>query len=92
GTKEDTPNTVAISSVIASVVLLIIADIGRRRSRSSLLRLYAVLSFLANLLFTASLANQYSLLKWHNRVANGCRWKSVVELFSVVAVVFAIAA
>jgi len=26
--KEDTPNTVAISSVIASVVLLIIADIG----------------------------------------------------------------
>ncbi|WJX48870.1 hypothetical protein P8452_35375 [Trifolium repens] len=27
-TKEDTQNTVAISSVIASVVLLIIADIG----------------------------------------------------------------
>jgi len=28
GTEEDTPNTVAISSVIVSVVLLIIADIG----------------------------------------------------------------
>jgi hypothetical protein len=28
GTKEDTPNTVAISSVIAGVLLLIIADIG----------------------------------------------------------------
>jgi len=28
GTKEDTPNTFAISSVIASVVLLIIADTG----------------------------------------------------------------
>ncbi|KAI5436784.1 hypothetical protein KIW84_023054 [Lathyrus oleraceus] len=36
---------------------------GRRRSRSSLLRLYAILSSLAMLLFTASLANQYSLLK-----------------------------
>ncbi|XP_045833520.1 uncharacterized protein LOC123924617 [Trifolium pratense] len=70
GTKEDTPNTVAISSVIASVVLLIIADIGRRRSRSSLLRLYAVLSFLANLLFTASLANQYSLLKVIHYLSN----------------------
>ncbi|XP_039683220.1 uncharacterized protein [Medicago truncatula] len=63
GKKEDTPNTVAISSVIVSVVLLIIADIGRRRSRSSLLRLYAVLSSLALLLLTATLANQYSLLK-----------------------------
>lgn len=63
GIKEDTPNTVAISSVIASVVLLIIADIGRRRSRSSLLRLYAVLSSLALLLFAATLANRYSLLK-----------------------------
>ncbi|KAK2432535.1 jagunal protein [Trifolium repens] len=62
-TKEDIQNTVAISSVIASVVLLIIADIGRRRSRSGLLRLYAVLSSIAILLFTVSLANQYSLLK-----------------------------
>ncbi|CAL5193587.1 unnamed protein product [Lathyrus oleraceus] len=63
GEKDNTTNTVAISSLIASVVLLIIADIGRRRSRSSFLRLYAVLSSLAMLLFTASLANQYSLLK-----------------------------
>ncbi|XP_058776315.1 uncharacterized protein LOC131650628 [Vicia villosa] len=63
GKKDDTTNIVAISSVIASVVLLIIGDLGRRRSRSSLLRLYAILSSLAMLLFNASLANQYSLLK-----------------------------
>ncbi|CAK8543415.1 unnamed protein product [Lathyrus sativus] len=63
GKKDDTTNTVAVSSLMASFVLLIIADLGRRRSRSSFLRLYAVLSSLAMLLFTASLANQYSLLK-----------------------------
>ncbi|KAL5100609.1 hypothetical protein RYX36_004936 [Vicia faba] len=63
GKKDGTTNIVAISSVIASLVLLIIGDLGRRRSRSSLLRLYAILSSVAMLLFTASLANQYSLLK-----------------------------
>ncbi|CAI8587541.1 unnamed protein product [Vicia faba] len=63
GKKDGTTDIVAISSVIASLVLLIIGDLGRRRSRSSLLRLYAILSSLAMLLFTASLANQYSLLK-----------------------------
>ncbi|XP_004495765.1 uncharacterized protein [Cicer arietinum] len=63
GTKGDTPNTVAFSSVIASGVLLIIADIGRRRSRSSLLRLYAFLSSIVMLLLVASFAKQYSLLK-----------------------------
>ncbi|CAK8537184.1 unnamed protein product [Lathyrus sativus] len=63
GKKDDTTNIVAISSVIASVILLIIGDLGRRRSRSSLLRLYAILSSLALLLFTASLAHEYSLLK-----------------------------
>ncbi|KAL5081838.1 hypothetical protein RYX36_010259 [Vicia faba] len=63
GKKDGTTNIVAISSVIASLVLLIIGELGRRRSRSSLLRLYAILSSLAMLLFTASLANQYSLLK-----------------------------
>ncbi|CAI8590646.1 unnamed protein product [Vicia faba] len=63
GKKDGTTNIVAISSVIASLVLLIIGDLGRRRSRSSLLRLYTILSSLAMLLFTASLANQYSLLK-----------------------------
>ncbi|CAI8614711.1 unnamed protein product [Vicia faba] len=63
GKKDGTTNIVAISFVIASLVLLIIGDLGRRRSRSSLLRLYAILSSLAMLLFTASLANQYSLLK-----------------------------
>ncbi|CAI8592313.1 unnamed protein product [Vicia faba] len=63
GKKDGTTNIVAISSVISSLVLLIIGDLGRRRSRSSLLRLYAILSSLAMLLFTASLANQYSLLK-----------------------------
>nr|XP_027187101.1 uncharacterized protein LOC101503943 isoform X2 [Cicer arietinum] len=64
GTKGDTPNTVALSSVIASIVLLIIADIGRRRSQTSLLRLYAFVSSIAILLLVASLANQYSLLKY----------------------------
>ncbi|WJX14381.1 hypothetical protein P8452_04655 [Trifolium repens] len=43
-TKEDIQNTVAISSVIASVVLLIIADIGRRRSgNTSLANQYSLL-------------------------------------------------
>ncbi|XP_061341148.1 uncharacterized protein LOC133287510 [Gastrolobium bilobum] len=63
GIGEDTPNTVAFSSVIVSVVSLIFADIGRRRSRSSLLRFYAVVSAIAMLVLIVSLAKHYSLLK-----------------------------
>lgn len=55
GKNDDTTNIVAISFVIASVVLLIIGDLGRRRSRSSLLRLYAILSSLALLLLLTSI-------------------------------------
>ncbi|KAG4925592.1 hypothetical protein JHK87_051132 [Glycine soja] len=61
--EADAPNTVAYSSVIVSVVSLIIGNIGRRRSRSGLLRFYAVVSSIAMLLLIASLATQHLLLK-----------------------------
>ncbi|XP_027356253.1 uncharacterized protein LOC113865725 isoform X2 [Abrus precatorius] len=63
GIEADTPNTIALSSVIVSIILLIIANIGQRRSKSSLLRLYAIVSSIAMVLFIASLSKQYSLLK-----------------------------
>ncbi|KAL2326081.1 hypothetical protein Fmac_025139 [Flemingia macrophylla] len=63
GIEADTRNTVAYSSVIVSVVSLVIANIGRRRSRSGLLRFYAVVSSIAMLLMIASLAEQHLLLK-----------------------------
>ncbi|TKY68580.1 hypothetical protein E2542_SST04836 [Spatholobus suberectus] len=63
GIEADTPNTVAYSSVIVSVVSLIFGNIGRRRSRSGLLRFYAAVSSIAMLLLIASLAKQHLLLK-----------------------------
>lgn len=63
GIEADAPNTVAYSSVIVSVVSLIIGNIGRRRSRSGLLRFYAAVSSIAMLLLIASLAQQHLLLK-----------------------------
>ncbi|KAK7243055.1 hypothetical protein RIF29_37839 [Crotalaria pallida] len=63
GIEKDNLNTIAFSSLIVSVVSLIIAELGRRQSRPSLLRFYAVVSSVAMLLFIASLAKQYSLLK-----------------------------
>ncbi|KAL5167071.1 hypothetical protein HKD37_18G051878 [Glycine soja] len=63
GIEADAPNTVAYSSVIVSVVSLIIGNIGRRRSRSGLLRFYAVVSSIVMLLLIASLATQHLLLK-----------------------------
>ncbi|KAK7258736.1 hypothetical protein RIF29_24319 [Crotalaria pallida] len=63
GIEKDNLNTIAFYSLIVSVVSLIIAEIGRRRSRPTLLRFYAVASSVAMLLFIASLAKQYSLLK-----------------------------
>ncbi|XP_020238456.1 uncharacterized protein LOC109817586 [Cajanus cajan] len=63
GTDADSPNTVAYTSVIVSVVSLIIANIGRTRSRSGLLRFYAVVSSIAMLLLIASLAKHHLLLK-----------------------------
>ncbi|KAK7342896.1 hypothetical protein VNO80_25854 [Phaseolus coccineus] len=63
GIEADTPNTVAYSSVFVSVVSLIIGNIGRRRSRSGLLRFYAVVSSIAMVLLIASLAVKHLLLK-----------------------------
>lgn len=63
GIEADAPNTVAYSSVIVSVISLIIGNIGRRRSRSGLLRFYAVVSSITMLVLIASLAKQHLLLK-----------------------------
>ncbi|XP_027911083.1 uncharacterized protein LOC114169898 [Vigna unguiculata] len=63
GIEADTPNTVAYSSVFVSVVSLIIGNIGRRRSRSGLLRFYAIVSSIAMLPLIASLAKKHLLLK-----------------------------
>ncbi|MED6146046.1 hypothetical protein PIB30_030839 [Stylosanthes scabra] len=61
--KKDTPNKVALSSALVSFISLAIAEIGRRRSRASLLRFYSVISSFAVVSLTISLAKQYSLLK-----------------------------
>nr|XP_007133430.1 hypothetical protein PHAVU_011G177900g [Phaseolus vulgaris]ESW05424.1 hypothetical protein PHAVU_011G177900g [Phaseolus vulgaris] len=63
GIEADTQNTVAYSSVFVSVVSLIIGNIGRRRSRSGLLRFYAIVSSIAMVLLIASLAVKHLLLK-----------------------------
>ncbi|MED6183309.1 hypothetical protein PIB30_117232 [Stylosanthes scabra] len=61
--KKDAPNRVALSSALVSFISLAIAEIGRRRSRASLLRFYSVISSFAVVSLTISLAKQYSLLK-----------------------------
>ncbi|XP_057433979.1 uncharacterized protein LOC130726700 [Lotus japonicus] len=63
GREQHIPNTAVFSSVIVSVVLVIIADIGRRRSRSGLLRFYAIASSIATLQLIVSLAMWHSLPK-----------------------------
>ncbi|KAK7263843.1 hypothetical protein RJT34_31440 [Clitoria ternatea] len=63
GIQDNTPNTLAFSSVVVSFVFLIIANIGRKRSKSSLLRFYSIASVIALLLLAASLSKQHSLLK-----------------------------
>ncbi|OIW05545.1 hypothetical protein TanjilG_23331 [Lupinus angustifolius] len=60
-TQNNNLNTIAFSSLILTLISLIIAEIGRRRSRPSLLRFYVVVSSIALFLFIVSLATHYSL-------------------------------
>ncbi|KAE9593501.1 hypothetical protein Lal_00028973 [Lupinus albus] len=60
-TQNNNLNTIAFSSLIVTALSLLIAEIGRRRSRATLLRFYVVVSSIAIFLFIASLAMQYSL-------------------------------
>ncbi|KAI4332644.1 hypothetical protein L6164_017536 [Bauhinia variegata] len=61
--EEDTLNIITVSSLVGGIISLIIAEIGRRRSRASFLRFYSVVSSVLALLLSASLAKRYSLLE-----------------------------
>ncbi|XP_062092147.1 uncharacterized protein LOC133798003 isoform X1 [Humulus lupulus] len=47
---EEGPNRIAISSIVVCLISLVIGDLGRRRSRANLLRLYMVGSSIALIL------------------------------------------
>ncbi|KAI4339540.1 hypothetical protein MLD38_024472 [Melastoma candidum] len=54
--KEDSPSSLAISSVVAGFLAIVVGELGRRRSRAILLRLYSFLTIAAATLSVIVLA------------------------------------
>ncbi|KMT15912.1 hypothetical protein BVRB_3g055990 [Beta vulgaris subsp. vulgaris] len=61
--KGEDPNVLGLSSVILSFLSLVIGELGRRQSRSTLLKIYLIMSFVAMFLSVACAMKSNLLLE-----------------------------
>ncbi|XP_074291331.1 uncharacterized protein LOC141618116 [Silene latifolia] len=91
-TKGEDPNVLGLSSVILSFLSLIIGESGRRRSRSSFLKIYLFLSFAALCLsVVCSLKSNIFVKVLQNGIANSWE-KERVQLIEAAQISFEVLA